>query len=268
MSETTRTQPLAGKGIVVTRPAHQAPALARLIGAAGGRPILFPVIEIRDVEDPRPFLEMVDRLDEFDLAVFISPNAVSRAIPPILERRALPPRLKVAAIGGASVRALAGYGVSGVIAPRDRYDSEALLELPELVAAPGMRVVIFRGQGGRELLGETLSARGAQVEYAECYRRARPDLDPAPLVAAWTSSKLDAITVTSSDGLRNLHEMVGESGRRHLLRTPLFAPHPRIAATAHGLAIGKVIVTGPGDEGLLAGLVAYFSAAREGTGDP
>lgn len=262
MSEKTRNQPLAGKGIVVTRPAHQAQALARLIEAAGGRPILFPAIEIREVDDPRPFLDLVDRLDEFDLAVFISPNAVNRAIKPILERRALPPRLKVAAVGGASVRALAGYGVNGVIAPRQRYDSEALLELPELAAPAGMRVVIFRGQGGRELLGETLSARGAQVEYAECYRRARPDLDPAPLLAAWARDELDAVTVTSSDGLRNLFEMIGEHGRRHLLRTPLFAPHPRIAGTARGLAVGTVIVTGPGDEGLLAGLLAFFGAAR------
>jgi uroporphyrinogen-III synthase len=262
VSEATGGRPLAGKGIVVTRPAHQAQALARLIEGAGGRPILFPVIEIRDVDDARPFLDIVDRLDEFDLAVFISPNAVSRAMRPILERRALPPRLKVAAIGGASVRALADYGVAGVIAPRERYDSEALLELPELAAPSGRRVVIFRGQGGRELLGETLSARGARVEYAECYRRARPDTDPAPLVAAWTRNALDAVTVTSSDGLRNLHAMVGETGRAHLLRTPLFAPHPRIAETARGLAIGKVIVTGPGDEGLLTGLAAFFSAAR------
>lgn len=262
MSETTSIHPLAGKGIVVTRPAHQAQALARLIEDAGGRPILFPVIEIREMDDPRPFLEIVDRLDEFDLAVFISPNAVSRAIKPILERRALPPRLKVAAVGGASVRALAGHGVTGVIAPRERYDSEALLELPELAAPSGMRVVIFRGQGGRELLGETLRARGARVEHAECYRRARPDLDPAPLVAAWMRAALDAVTVTSSDGLRNLRAMVGETGRRHLLRTALFVPHPRIAETARELGVERIVVTGPGDEGLLTGLVAYFSAAR------
>ena len=262
MSDMTRNQPLAGKGIVVTRPARQAQALAQLIEAAGGRPVLFPAIEIREVDDPRPFLDLVDRLDAFDLAIFISPNAVNRAIQPILERRALPSRLKVAAIGGASVRALAGYGVSGVIAPRERYDSEALLDLPELAQPAGMRVVIFRGQGGRELLGETLSARGAKVEYGECYRRGRPDLDPVPLLAAWARDELHAVTVTSSDGLRNLLEMVGGPGRVHLLRTPLFAPHPRIAETARGLGVEKVIVTGPGDEGLLAGLTAYFNAAR------
>ena len=95
-------RPLTGKGIVITRPAHQSQALARLIEGAGGRPVLFPVIEIRAPADPRPFLEIVDQLDAFDLAIFISPNAVHWALKLILQRRALPPRLRVATVGGAS----------------------------------------------------------------------------------------------------------------------------------------------------------------------
>lgn len=250
-------KPLASRSIVVTRPADQAGGLAGLIEEAGGRPMLFPVIELRDVEDDRPFLALVDRLDEFDYAVFISPNAVGRAMKRILERRALPPGLRTVAVGGGSVRALAGYGVTGVIAPEGRYDSEALLELAELSAPLGKRVVIFRGQGGRELLGETLSARGARVEYAECYRRCRPDIDPAALLDAWRRRELDAVTVTSSEGLRNLFDMVGQ-GRDALSATPLFVPHPRIAEAARALQVRTVIVTGPGDAGLIAGLTAYF----------
>lgn len=259
MSTATKNQPLAGKGIVVTRPAHQARALARLIEAAGGRSILFPAIEIRDVEDTGPFVRLVDRLEEFDLAIFISPNAVDRAMSLIRTRRRLPAGLRVATVGGGSVRALERHGVTGVIAPQGRYDSEALLELRETAAA--RRVVIFRGEGGRELLGDSLRARGTLVEYAECYRRARPDLDPTPLLDAWTRKQLDAVTVTSSDGVRNLFEMVGPSGRERLPHTPLFAPHPRIAETARGLGIEKAIVTGPGDKGLLTGLTDYFQNA-------
>ena len=52
--------------------------------------------------------------------------------------------------------------------------------------------------------------------------------------------------------------MVGPAGRERLLGTPLFVPHPRIAEAAHGLKVRKVIVTGPGDEGLLTGLTHYF----------
>ena len=95
----------------------------------------------------------------------------------IRARRKFPRRLQVATVGGASVRALERFGITGVVAPQGRYDSESLLDLPALAAVNGRRVVIFRGEGGRELLGETLRARGAVVEYAECYRRVRPELD-------------------------------------------------------------------------------------------
>ena len=256
MSESSR--PLGGKGVVVTRPAHQARELARLIADAGGNSILFPAIEIRDVEDIGPFMRLVERLDEFDLAVFISPNAIERAMRLIRSRRELPPALKIAAIGGGSVKALERHGVSGVIAPQGRYDSEALLERSEIAGA--RRVVIFRGEGGREHLGDTLTARGAVVDYAECYRRARPALDPAPLLAAWSRDGVHAITATSSEGLRNFADMIGAPGRERMQRTPVFVPHPRIAEAARGLAVQTVIVTGPGDEGVVVGLKAFFGA--------
>jgi uroporphyrinogen-III synthase len=257
-----RGQPLKGRGIVVTRPAHQSQAFARLITSAGGRAILFPAIEIRDIEDPLPFTQLIDRLDEFDLAVFVSPNAVERAMSLISARRKFPRRLQVAAVGGGSVRALERFGITGVLVPQGRSDSEALVELPALAAVNGRRVAVFRGAGGRDLLGETLRARGAAVEYAECYRRVRPELDAAPLLEAWTRKGVDAITITSSEGLRNFADMIGPSGRERLPSTPLFVPHPRIAEAAHGLGVRKVIVTGPGDDGMLIGLTAYFGAQR------
>jgi uroporphyrinogen-III synthase len=256
-------KPLSGKTVLVTRPAEQAGELAGRIAEAGGRALLFPAIELCDVEDEAPFFALVDRLEEFDFAVFISPNAVARAMKRILGRRALPAGLRMVAVGGGSVRALAGHGIRGVIAPQGRYDSEALLELAELSDPRGKRVVIFRGQGGRELLGETLSARGAHVEYAECYRRCRPATDPAPLLEAWRRQELHAVTATSSESLRNLFHMVGQ-GRDALCGTPLFVPHPRIAQSAHELRMKTVIVTGPGDAGLLTGLTAYFGP-RAGT---
>jgi uroporphyrinogen-III synthase len=251
-------KPLAGKGIVVTRPARQAGHLAALIQAAGGDAILFPVIEIRDVENPAPFLALIDRLDAFDIAIFISPNAVNKAMTLISARRALPAKLAVAAVGSASERELARFGVAGAIVPAGRADSEALLELPLLGHAEGKRVVIFRGEGGRELLGDTLAARGAAVEYAECYRRVRPELDPAMLLDAWARKRLAAITITSSEGLRNLWQMVGEGGQAPLATTPVFVPHPRIAQGARERGFTTVIDTKPGDEGLVAGLIEYF----------
>ena len=262
MSEATNSRPLAGRSIVVTRPAHQAQSLARLIEEAGGQPVLFPVIEILDVEDLGPFTKIVDRLDEYDFAIFISPNSVEWAMTLITARRTLPAGLTIATIGGGGVRALERFGVTGVVAPLDRYDSEALLEQPAFEVVSFKRVVIFRGEGGRERLGEALRERGATVDYAECYRRRVPDADPAPLLKAWARGRIDAVTVTSSEGLRNLFDLVGDAGRAPLARTPMFVPHPRIAEAAQALEVRTVIVTGPGDSGLLTGLAAYFSAPR------
>jgi uroporphyrinogen-III synthase len=117
-------------------------------------------------------------------------------------------------------------------------------------ALAGQRIVIFRGEGGRELLGETLERRGAQVEYAACYRRRPPRAKPH-----WAPSEIDAITISSSQGLANLFEALDGA----LLRArPLFVPHPRVADSARARAAREVVLAGPSDEEMLAALVAYF----------
>lgn len=253
-------EPLAGRGIVITRPVHQTGSLAAGVRAAGGRAILFPVIEIVDPADLAPFNALVDRLQEFDLAIFISPNAVNRAMNLISARRALPPGLRITAVGRASVRALRAHGVADVIAPAEGFDSETLLALPAFRDVAGKRVVVFRGVGGRELLGDTLIARGAQVAYAECYRRVRPLLDPGPLLGAWARGEVHAVVITSSEGLNNLFQMIGKAGEARLAATPVFVSHPRIAETARLRGLSKVVTTAVGDEGMIAGLCAYFSS--------
>jgi uroporphyrinogen-III synthase len=159
------------------------------------------------------------------------------------------------------VKSLERFGVSGVIAPEGRFDSEALLELPALTDVAGKRIVIFRGEGGRELLGDTLTARGAHLEYAECYRRTRPRADVSPLMRAWARHEVHAVVVTSSGGMSHLFDMVGKLGQAWLQKTPVFVPHPRIAEAARGLGVREVVLTAAGDEGIVAVLADYFSAS-------
>ena len=249
---------LTGINILVTRPAHQAANLVDKIRSSGGNPIPFPVLEIRDVEDVAPLLELIDHLDDFDLAIFISPNAVDRAMSLIIKHRTLPQAMKIAVVGQGSARELKKFGVGEVIAPTTRFDSEALLGMAELQQIEGRRVVIFRGDRGRELLGDTLTERGASVTYAECYIRTRPDTDTTSLLESWSKNALHAVIITSSEGLRNLFEMVGESGQSWLKKTPLFVSHERISKTAHEMGFEDVISTDSGDEGLIKGLLDYF----------
>lgn len=243
---------LASRGIVVTRPRELAPGLASLIERAGGIPFLFPAIEIRDLPAPAA----LQRLEEFDLAIFVSPTAVDRVMRHV---RFWPPRVRAATVGAGTMRELEKRGITSVIAPVSGADSEALLASNGLEPVAGKRVVIFRGQGGRAFLGDALKDRGASVEYAECYRRTQPHPDPMDLLESWNGGVVNAVTVSSAEGLSNLFSMLGARGSALLRATPLFVPHERVAASAARLGVREVIVAGPGDDEMIERLVAYFA---------
>ena len=251
--------PLHGKTIVITRPKEQAAHLAGLIRRAGGEALVFPAIEIREVADASAVHALIDRLDDYNLAIFISPTAVARAMALISSRRTLPPKLQIAAIGQGSARELKQRGVDRVLAPTSRFDSEALLNLPEMQQISGKRVVIFRGTGGRELLAQTLRERGAKVDYAECYQRVRPDMPATELLERGARNEIHALVVTSAESLENLREMVGEQGASWLKATPVFVTHPRIEQAGRKLGLTRLIVAQGGDEGLLQGIIAYLT---------
>lgn len=250
---------LDGLGILVTRPAHQAEHLAQLIETAGGRAILFPVLEILDPLDSAPLLHAIDHLDEFDIAIFISANAVERCMNLIRSRRELPTALKLAAVGQASAKALHRCGRAPDIVPAHRFDSEALLATPALRDVRGRRIVIFRGDGGRELLGDELRARGARVQYVECYRRAKPHADTSALLHRWARGEIDIVTVTSVQGLRHLFDLVGDLGRRWLVKTPIVVVSERMAPVCRELGCKADIVVAEraSDEAIVAAIRAW-----------
>ena len=251
---------LQGKRIVVTRPSGQAEGLAALIRQAGGEALKIPAIEIRPLTDTAAFLDVARRLESFDIAVFVSRNAVDSGLELLNESgKAWPAHLRVATVGQGSRSALEAHGFAAVIAPPARSDSEALLALPELAQVRGKRVVIFRGDAGRELLGEELRKRGSSVEYVACYQRVRPE--PGELARLWAGG-VDAVTVSSSEGLANFLDMLGKDAPAKLARVPLFVPHPRVAAEAARRGLAEAVVAGPGNAEMAAALVAYFGDAR------
>jgi uroporphyrinogen-III synthase len=249
---------LAGKRIVVTRPKGQAEGLIALIRQEGGEALGIPALEIQPLTDKRAFADFARRLESFDLAVFVSRNAVERGLE-LLGSQPWPARLRVAAVGQGSRAALEERGFARVIAPGAQPDSEALLALPEMAAVKGKRIAILRGDAGRELLGEELGKRGASVEHVACYRRVRPEA--GDLAGVWARG-VDAVTVSSSEGLANFLDMLGADAAARFARVALFVPHPRVAEDAARRGLGKAIVAGPGNAEMAAALVAYFGAAR------
>jgi uroporphyrinogen-III synthase len=252
---------LSGLGVLVTRPAHQAEKLCRLIAEAGGHPIAFPTLEILPAED----LDAARALlaESWDLMIFTSRNAVEFALALGFDG-GWSQAVRLAAVGKATGQVLAQSGRAPDLVPPERYDSESLVAMPELAEMDGKRVLIVRGEGGRALLGETLGERGAQVRFAEVYRRVRPDSDPRPLLADWPG-QVGLAMATSDEILQSLVEIVGPDGREPLLATPLVVIAERTAATARGIGFATVRVAERAEDAAILRALCELAAPSSAT---
>ncbi|WP_250476418.1 fused uroporphyrinogen-III synthase HemD/membrane protein HemX [Caballeronia sp. INML1] len=271
--------------VIVTRPGGQSSALLALLASAGFETLEFPLIDIAPVADDAPLRAALDELflppgladmpARYALVVFVSPNAIDHAFTRL--GAPWPADLPVAVVGPGSVAALARQGVHApahrVISPSTeeadpRFDSEALYTAIEAHfgtnGLEGRRVLIVRGDGGREWLAERLTEAGARVEKAAAYRRVLPE----PSMQKWErihellAGKPHAWLLTSSEGVRNLNELAHEHLTADeivlLKRTPVVCPHPRIAEAARGAGFDRITVSGAGDERIAHSLEALF----------
>jgi uroporphyrinogen-III synthase len=244
-------------GIVVTRPVHQADRLCQMIEDRGGNPIRFPALQILPPQDTRAALALIERLDDYEIAIFVSANAVRGGLALIRERRELPAHLCLIAIGRGTARELDRWGSTAWLAPENAFGSGALLEMPKLQTVAGRRIAIFSGEGGSELLGRVLRERGAHVTYAEVYRCGKPRLSADVLLRHWERHEIQAVVVTSKASLRNLFAMVGERGQQWLCRTPLIvvSTPARELARELGFVQTAVLAKEASDEGIVEALL-------------
>jgi uroporphyrinogen-III synthase len=218
---------LAGVRVLVTRPAHQADNLCRLIEAEGGVAIRLPLLTIEPVAN---VAQAQQRLaGTHDLWLFTSANAVRHAAPLVGGR--WPQHL--AAVGPATAAALAAAGGAAAAAPVSGASSAALLEMPALREVAGRRILIVTGAEGLELLERELAARGATVERAEVYRRVPLPYPPETVLGALR--RTDVIIVTSGQSLQHLARLVPDDARKLLLKKPLVVPSARVVEEARAL---------------------------------
>lgn len=254
--------PLQGVGVLVTRPAQQADSLCELIRQQGGTAIRFPVLEIRPPADPQNLMQLIAHLEEFDWAVFISGNAVNRTLEQFAGQHDWPKSVRIAVIGKRSADELKRFGLTADLFPKHKFNSEALLALPDMQQVAGQRMVIFRGNGGREVLADTLRKRGARVEYAEAYRRVRPNADSSELLQRWRQGLVNIVTVNSAESLRNLVEMLGKAGQALLTGTQLLVVSERLLALAEelGFRYPPLVADNATDKAVVDALLAWKRA--------
>ncbi len=249
---------LTGIGVLVTRPEHQAHHLCQLIEAEGGAAVPYPALVIKPRPDRAAVRAAVGPADRYDLVIYVSANAVRFGADFLDQRRDVP----VAAVGQATAAALnsAGYRVS--LMPSEGADSESLLAMPQLAHMAGQRVLIVRGSGGRELLSEVLTARGAQVQYAEVYTRepAHPSAElQAEIERLWRQGGISVYAATSVELLEALVGIVTLRCRELMDSTALVTGSRRVAEAASRLGLGSplVIADSPDDAALIGALVRW-----------
>ncbi|MBM5810593.1 MAG: uroporphyrinogen-III synthase [Gammaproteobacteria bacterium] len=228
---------LSGIGVLVTRPERQAGPLCRLIEDEGGTALRYPAIVIQGRADRAA----VGAVDDYDLVVFVSANAVRFGAALLGPPRAL----RLAAIGPATAAALEAAGHHVALRPPGRADSEALLALPELAQMDGQRVLIVRGAGGRELLADELARRGASVCYADVYARA--PAQPAPELQAaigerWQQGGVQVYTATSVALLEALLSILPALCRERIDTTALLTGAPRVVDAARRLGLRSPVL--------------------------
>ena len=248
--------------IVITRPKHQAQSLAEKITNLGGRTILFPTIEIADITDTASLQRLIVQLKDFNLAVFVSPNAVQKAAHFIKAQYSSWPRsVKIAAIGRSTAKALSDLDWHVDIYPTNEFNSEALLALPALQHIARQKIILFCGEGGRELITQTLQQRGASVEVATVYRRVLPKSKP------FLINNVDIIICTSNTSLQNLLTLVDEKTRQLLKNKQLLVISSRLIELARNLGFTQppILADNATDEAIIKALKTWRSNAMEST---
>jgi uroporphyrinogen-III synthase len=216
-------------GIVITRPSHQTSEIKSLVNEHQGHPIEFPLLEIQSKSQNETFQHTVLKLEDYDWAIFISSNAVQFGMPAVKNAfHTLPESIKFAAIGPSTQKALKLFDVQDVLIPEENFDSEGLLATSEMNDIQNKKIVIFRGEGGRETLAETLRARGAEVTYAECYARTFPQTNIALLKAFSEKIHISAILITSSEACKEFVRLSRQKNMDFLKDILFIVNHPRM----------------------------------------
>ena len=225
--------------VLLTRPAEESAALAAALSEAGIFSSSLPLLDTEPLPVTPEQQAVFGDLGRYCAVIVVSKPAARLALQQ-LDRDW--PQLPWFSVGAATAQVLSDHGLP-VHYPQTGDDSEALLQLPalrEAIARPGARVLILRGEGGRELLAERLREQGASVDYLELYRRFLPAYDTGVLTQRIQLERLNGLVVSSGQGFLHLQALAGPNWSQ-VARLPLFVPSPRVAEMARAAGAGKVV---------------------------
>ncbi|MBV6289513.1 uroporphyrinogen-III synthase [Pseudomonas aegrilactucae] len=228
--------------LLLTRPAEEGAALAATLAEAGLFGSSLPLLEIEALPASAEQHAIMRELSHYCALIVVSKPAARLGLALLDAHWPQAPALPWFTVGAATAAILQAHGRE-VHFPPQGDDSEALLQLQRLQAAiapPGARVLILRGEDGRELLAERLTAWGASVDYLPLYRRRLPDYPAHTLVQRIDVERLNGLVVSSGQGFEHLRQLAGAEWPR-LARLALFVPSPRVAEQARACGAQNVV---------------------------
>src|SRR5215216_597912 len=246
VSRGSKSQPLAGKTILITRPLAQSKEMTLLVEGLGARAVHCPTIEVVEPSDCTALDAAIKQLATYNWIVFTSANGANFFFHRLAEKlfNVAPSmnHLVVCAIGPATAKAIENAGVRVDVTAADSKAEGALQAIIEHAGGEsgirGLRFLIPRARIAREILPIELGRLGAHVDAVETYQTVKPDTDIESIIRLLKEGAADAITFTSSSTVANFAALVGAADLSSLLQNTLVACiGPVTAATAleHGL---------------------------------
>lgn len=226
--------------VLVTRPGEQGRALCTELKEAGFDALHHPLIAIQAGES---LSSLSHDLNHFDIVIAVSQHAVTFSHQALLRQgQEWPNHPTYLAVGQKTAHVLSKHCQQKVHYPAVG-DSEHLLRLDALANVTNKKIIILRGNGGRELIFDTLKDRGATVEYREAYKRENIAFRSEMLVPIWQDKNIQQLVITSSGQLEYFISQLSSTELDWLFALQLYVPSERIVQEALKLGFKEVINT-------------------------
>jgi len=234
--------------VIVTRPLAQATPWVEQLRSAGLDAVALPLIDIAAVPDDAPLVAEWHDLAQRALVMFVSANAVLHFFAARPAAAAWPAATLAGSTGPGTSAALRGAGVPpdciAEPAPGLPFETESLWARLRDRDWRGRRVLVVRGEDGRDWLGAQLNAAGASVSFLAAYRRVAPQLGAAAraaLAEALARPHEHVWLFSSSEAVGQLAALApgADWSTAHAL-----ASHPRIVQAAQRAGFGRVALVG------------------------
>ena len=236
--------------VVLTRPEGDNTRLQAALAAQHYDVHIQPLLKIAPFSESE--LRDPPELRGDDVCIFISANAARMGLPTLMGGL-VEQRIVSLAVGPRTAAVIEAEGLP-VVTPK-QMDSEGLLALPELEQVKGRRVILVKGEGGREALAQELEAREAQVEEYVCYRRESAAIDIDGLCATFADYPVIIFQANSGQTLTALSQALAQCQGATLLQQRLIVPSQRVAEEAQALGWQRIVVAeSASDEAFLAAL--------------